>query len=62
VVRAGGVLGGLAHLTRADGADRRGDVGSSFWPRFEWKYAVRCAAAGLLAYLLVMLPGRTQYL
>jgi hypothetical protein len=29
---------------------------AAFWPPFAWKQATKCAAAGITAYLLIMLP------
>jgi 4-amino-4-deoxy-L-arabinose transferase-like glycosyltransferase len=55
----GGALGGLAHLTRADGVLLvLALLVVVFWPQpaFAWKRAARNAAAGVFAYVLIMLP------
>jgi 4-amino-4-deoxy-L-arabinose transferase-like glycosyltransferase len=55
----GGAFSGLAHLTRADGILLELVLLIvAFWPRpaLDWKRAVRYAAVGMIAYVLVMLP------
>lgn len=56
---ASGVLGGLAHLTRADGLLLvLVALMIIFWPRrgFDWTLAIKTAVACLIAYILVMSP------
>jgi 4-amino-4-deoxy-L-arabinose transferase-like glycosyltransferase len=56
---AGGALAGLAHLTRADGVLLVVVLLMVVfwpWPAVDWRRAIRCAAAGITAYLLAMLP------
>jgi 4-amino-4-deoxy-L-arabinose transferase-like glycosyltransferase len=56
---ASGALGGLAHLTRADGVLLvLVALLIILWPRrgFTWTLAVKAAAACVIAYLLVMTP------